>query len=58
MMNVCCPTITDYIEEREEMLKDFRIWKKLSAEEQMSLRSCTTEIQVDNKMKGFIRKYL
>ena len=58
MMNVYCPTMTDYIEEREGMLKDFRIWKKLSAEERNDLRSCTTEIQVDNKVREFIRRYL
>lgn len=58
MMTYCPTTFADYLKEQKQVLKDLHIWRKLSAEEQMNFRSCTTEIQVDNKMRGFIRKYL
>ena len=48
----------DYILEHIDILKDLKIWKKMSKFEKLDFESCKTEIQIDNKMKALRHKYL
>ena len=47
-----------YIKEKVKILKQLHIWGKISKEEKARLNACTNEIQVDNMMGMFRRKYL
>ena len=51
-------TFEEYLDSRREMLGDMAIWNKLSPYEQIDFETCKTEMQVDNKMRAYIRKYL
>ena len=47
-----------YIKEKIKILKELHIWGKISKEEKAQLNACTTEIQADNMMGMFRRKYV
>lgn len=51
-------TLKEYIAEHRQILKDLCIWKHLTEEEKTQFKACTTEVQVDNLMASFRRKYL
>lgn len=51
-------TLEEYIDEHRDMLVDMHIWRKLTDEEKDDFEESTSEIQVDNKMRSFIRRYL
>lgn len=48
----------EYVLEHIAILKDLRIWKKMTKLEQLEFKTCKTEIQIDNKMKMLRHKYL
>lgn len=47
-----------YISEQKSVLKQLRVWHKLSADEKKKFAECKTYIQVDNLMVTFRRKYM
>ena len=51
-------TLSEYIDNKCELLKDMRIWRCLTVTEVCALLECVTEVQVDNKVKAYIKKYL
>ena len=50
--------IKDYIVQQRKLLKQFGIWKKIPFLEKKEFLGCTSEIQVDNYVIMFRRKYL
>lgn len=51
-------SIKSYKREAREILKDLCVYDKLTDEEREAFRNATTEIQVDNLLVSFRRKYL
>ena len=50
--------MADYITNKCALLMDLRIWYKMDYAEKDAFMACTTEVQVDNKMRALIKKYL
>ena len=50
--------LSEYIDSRIKILKQMYIWSKVTKKERTLLRACANEIQVDNYMTMFRRKYL
>lgn len=48
----------NYIKEHIMILKELHTWGSLTKEEKAEMRNCTSEIQVDNMMSRFRRKYM
>lgn len=51
-------TLSEYIDDKCTLLMDMCVWHHLTDTEIYALLECTTEVQVDNKVKAYIRKYL
>lgn len=47
-----------YIRSSISILKQLYIWDNLTANERNTLRSCTTDIQVDRLMRTFRERYM
>lgn len=50
--------MTDYRLKQRKILEQLCVWRRLSVEEQMRFNTAATEIQVDNLMTTYRRKYM
>ena len=50
--------MTDYRLKQRKILEQLCVWKKLSNAEQTRFNNASTEIQVDNLMTTYRRKYM
>lgn len=50
--------MTEYIKQQKKILKQMCVWGRIPKEEKQRFKTCTNEIQADNMMTTFRRKYL
>ena len=51
-------SIKDYRDAARRILKDLHVYRKLTYEDREAFDNATTEIQIDNLLAAFRRKYL